>query len=320
MTRATDEEKSRRTIPFGPKVCGILLLIVVGLCVYRLYTLNSGHVSAENDETQKRNAVLTQLREEKSLLEGLLTKNPCEVRQWLTGTGITSATMASAQQAEQSAEPADAMSLLEDATVFILALKNAATTTIGSGFFITPELVLTNKHVVANTPHSIIVINKKINGIAQADVVATSTAPQRDYAVLRVNLPSGVRVTHLSFFDKARRTEKISAWGYPHAISKNDPKYQALIAGDVGAIPELSYADGVISAVLERTPPIIVHTAPLSPGNSGGPLADEKGRVMGINTMISLDENSYRQTSIALHASDILLFLKEHGIDVDTAQ
>jgi S1-C subfamily serine protease len=86
------------------------------------------------------------------------------------------------------------------------------------------------------------------------------------------------------------------------------------------AAPELSYADGVISAVLDRKPPLIVHTAPLSPGNSGGPLANEKGFVVGVNSMISLDEDSYRQTSIALPASDILSFLKENSINASASE
>ncbi|MDR1658992.1 MAG: serine protease [Desulfovibrio sp.] len=302
----------------GPAMAGFLLLLVIAFCLYWLHVVNMRQEGEAEAALQRQSAQAERLREEKGLLESMRNKNPCEIRQWLQKAGAD-VIPATKRDAPAAGSTEATLERLEDATVFVLG-QSGSSLTMGSGFFIAPGLVLTNRHVVARAPDAIFVINKKLGGLFPATLVAASPEKQRDYALLRVNLPGSAAMRPLAFSAEARRTQKVSVWGYPHAISKNDPKYQALISGRAEAVPELSYADGVISAVLDRNPRLIVHTAPLSPGSSGGPLADEKGDVLGINTMISLDEDSYRQTSLALHASDILRFLKENGIDASMAE
>ncbi|MDR3175869.1 MAG: serine protease [Desulfovibrio sp.] len=348
MEPEKDAMKPRKRSLSGPALCALLLLACIGFAIFKLYDFNAGKAGHSREEADRQNALNAELRNEKLRLENLGDKNPCDVKLELSGQAppVADAGQAASLPAEtrkseeatptaqaQKGETADQsagakagietrekmVEVLEDATVFVLGHSDTVMS-MGSGFFFAPELILTNRHVVEKTPRDLIVINRKLQRVVPARIVAVSQARQRDYAVLQVSLPQGMQITPLRFGLKARRTEHVSAWGYPHAISKSDPKYQALITGMAEAAPELSYADGVISTVLDRTPPIIVHTAPLSPGNSGGPLANEKGLVVGINSMISLDEDSYRQTSIALPASDILLFLKENSINVSPGE
>ncbi|MDR1490800.1 MAG: serine protease [Desulfovibrio sp.] len=335
MKPEKDMMKPRKGSLSGPALCAVLLLACIGFTVFKLYDLNSGKAAQNREEADRQSTLNAELRGEKQRLESLGDKEPCDVKVELFGQGVMLPASDAGKGKDASSPPGEktadqpaqtgagtqekVVELLEDATVFVLGHSDT-TMSMGSGFFFAPDLILTNRHVVEQTSQDIIVINRKLQRVVPARVVAVSPVRQRDYAVLQVRLPQGTQITPLRFGLKARRTERVSAWGYPHAISKSDPKYQALITGMAEAAPELSYADGVISTVLDRTPPIIVHTAPLSPGNSGGPLANEKGLVIGINSMISLDEDSYRQTSIALPATDILLFLKENSINVSPGE
>lgn len=338
METRNEDVRARKSFWSAPLLCSLLLLLGIGFALYSLYSLNALSSLADNAEVQRQLTLNSKLADEKTALESLKDIQPCEARQWLLDHGFPApasvvpaapatpaatppaapaeaAKPASAAEAAPAPGTASVVDALEDATVFVLAASDSQMS-MGSGFFITPDLVLTNRHVIASTPRNIIIINKKLKRVVRATLVAASDNPRRDYAVLRVELPQGVSVTPLPLGPLPRRATKVSAWGYPHAITKDDPKYQALVSGMAQAAPELVYTDGVVSAVLERTPPFIVHTAPLSPGSSGGPLANEQGQVVGINTLISLDEDSYRQTSIALPSTDIRAFLREKGIEV----
>ena len=207
--------------------------------------------------------------------------------------------------------------LLEQATVLILS-QTAKGVQMGTGFFIAPGIIVTNQHVAGSADARIIVVNKATKGVLQAKVAAISQEKGRDYAVL--NVSPAPAVTPLALTPDVRRTERVSAWGFPGAVTGDDPKFQALLSGNAQAVPEVVYTDGVVSVILERRPPLIVHTATVSQGNSGGPLVNDKGQVVGINTYIRLDDESYRQSSLAIVASDLMAFLKERGIPFTTAK
>ncbi len=207
--------------------------------------------------------------------------------------------------------------LLEQATVLILS-QTAKGVQMGTGFFIAPGIIVTNQHVAGSADAGIIVVNKAAGGVLHARVAAISREKGRDYAVLSVT--PAPAVTPLTLSPEVRRTERVSAWGFPGAVTGDDPKFQALLSGNAQAVPEVVYTDGVVSVILERRPPLIVHTATVSQGNSGGPLVNDKGQVVGINTYIRLDDESYRQSSLAIVASDLMAFLKERGIPFTTAK
>jgi len=279
--------------------------------------------------SQAENDIAT-LRSEKQRLEGLLSLPPCEARDRLSPSANSSSdnTSPPPEAAAQpipvptapiasSAVPADAVTMLERACVFIVSLDDTGNMSTGTGFFVTPDIIVTNAHVVAQKNRKVFVTSKALGEPIICEVIAKDENRGRDYALLKANLPAMSAIVAPSFASNVRRTDKVGAWGFPHIIGKNDPAYKRLLSGsDISAVPELTYSEGVVSAVLERTPPLLVHTAPISPGNSGGPLVNAQGQVVGINTMITLDEDSYRQASIAIDAQDLRSFLSAHGIDV----
>ncbi len=137
----------------------------------------------------------------------------------------------------------------------------------GSGVIVKPEgVIVTNAHVAA---FSSIDIELWDGRRAQANLSMRDAA--RDVAVLRVPL-SELPAAPLADSDKLRVGELVIAVGNP--------------LGFMGAL-----TTGVVHAV-GRVPGLgpmewIQADARLAPGNSGGPLANARGHVVGINTMIA---------------------------------
>lgn len=203
--------------------------------------------------------------------------------------------------------------LLDKATVFILS-QHEGQTGLGSGFFVAPGIIATNSHVIQAPDAMVIVGNKALGGMQRAAVIAFSREQKRDYALLKIDDALAAKAPVLMLAPGAKRMEKVSAWGFPGYIAEIDPKLRALIQGDSKAAPEVVYSEGVVSVVLERTPPVILHTASISQGNSGGPLVNSQGVAVGINTFIKKANKSYSQTNIALTGEDLAKFILEQGI------
>jgi hypothetical protein len=222
---------------------------------------------------------------------------------------------------EAAGESESLLDDIEAATVLILAIADKDIT-MGTGFFASDNLILTNRHVVdgAISGGDIFIINKNLGGVRKAKLILTSKAGAlRDYAVLRTDLPAEDQPKALKISREAKRAERVSAWGYPGLLVDRDPKMTALLNGDLESAPELVYAEGVISVVqtMEGGLPLISHTAEVSHGNSGGPLIGPNGQVLGINTFIRVDDESNRQVNVALGGSDLLRFLAENDIRLD---
>lgn len=211
--------------------------------------------------------------------------------------------------------PSTVGDLMDSATVFVLS-QIGDNFGMGSGFFVAPGIIATNSHVVQGAEARLLVGNKTLGGMREARLVALSNDESRDYALLRVSDALAAKVPILHMATSAKRTERVSAWGFPGYIAEIDPKLAALVKGDSASVPDVVYSEGVVSVVLEHVPPIILHTAALSQGNSGGPLVNAQGMVVGINTFIKKADKSYSQTNIALPGEDLASFMREHGINV----
>jgi len=105
------------------------------------------------------------------------------------------------------------------------------------------------------------------------------------------------------------KLSNVIAAGYPGDVLALDADFEALISGDAGAMPDLTVTDGTINTEQQIGPQthVLMHSAPLSGGNSGGPLVDMCGRVVGVNTFVR--QGPMQNRGFALNSSDLLSFL-----------
>ena len=147
----------------------------------------------------------------------------------------------------------------------------------GSGFFISSDgFLFTNAHVVANATR-IKVMVQPVNGSAQPGAMIEYPATlvgvdgENDLALLKIEV-EGVPFFDLGGGAAPRQGQLVLAYGSPMGLS------QSATMGLVSAV------DRQLSSEDPRT--YIQTDASMNPGNSGGPLVDLEGKLLGINTMI----------------------------------
>jgi S1-C subfamily serine protease len=155
----------------------------------------------------------------------------------------------------------------------------------GSGFAFAPERVMTNAHVVAGTA-SLQVVTADSGHSFDAKIVYFD--PDMDLAVLDVpDLP----VKPLTFAGGAQRGESAAVLGYPQ--NGGLQATPARVRGQITAAGRDIYDEGnVVREVLSLR-------ADVRPGNSGGPVVNRDGEVIGVVFAASVDQDDagYAMTS-----------------------
>jgi S1-C subfamily serine protease len=162
----------------------------------------------------------------------------------------------------------------------------------GSGIVVDAQrgLVLTNDHVIAGATSV-----KATVGGNQANATVLGQAPCEDLAVLQLNpKPTGLKQAKLGNPNKLSSGDKVVAMGYPGSFQQT-----RTLTGTEGTVSS-GVAAGTISDDLPKYPALLQHSAPISPGNSGGPLFNDKGEVVGINTLGSTGSSQNQNGAISM--------------------
>jgi len=222
----------------------------------------------------------------------------------------------------EGGDPVALLDVLEASTAFVLAGGEQGIGH-GSGFFVTPDLLVTNHHVIANALEGgrVMVTNDRLGTLTAATVVAHDGPLETtggDYALLRVEGAEMPPYGILRPSDSLKLRQVVAA-GYPSFVLETDADFRALMEGDLEAIPSLVVTDGVVNAEQNLSPQtdVVVHTAQISSGNSGGPLVDACGRIIGVNTFVRNTDSALYALNFALTSTNLLRFLEANGVAVN---
>jgi serine protease Do len=152
----------------------------------------------------------------------------------------------------------------------------------GSGFIVSSDgLILTNAHVVDGAKE----VSVKLIDHREFKAKVLGTDKTSDIAVLKIDARD-LPAVRLGNSDKLSVGDYVLAIGAPFGLE------ETATAGIVSATGRSLPGDGAV--------PFIQTDAAVNPGNSGGPLFDSSGAVVGINSQIYTNSGGYQGVSFAI--------------------
>jgi S1-C subfamily serine protease len=157
--------------------------------------------------------------------------------------------------------------------------------------------VITNYHVIGGADFIEVVLHDQMT--YEADVVGVS--PSHDLAVLRIAAPPGaLRPVEIGDSEGLRVGQSVYAIGNPFGLSAT------LTTGIVSALGRR--IEGVDGTPIEN---VIQTDAAINRGNSGGPLLNSAGRVIGVNTQIASPSGASHGVGFAVPVNTVLRVVPE---------
>ncbi len=153
---------------------------------------------------------------------------------------------------------------------------------IGSGFIISADgIILTNAHVVAGADEVTVKLTDRRE--FKAKVLGIDT--QTDVAAIKIEA-SGLPVVKIGNTENVQVGEWVAAIGSPFGFENTVTS--GIVSAKARALPDGTYV------------PFLQTDAAVNPGNSGGPLFNLNGEVIGINSQIYSGSGGYQGLSFAI--------------------
>ncbi len=181
---------------------------------------------------------------------------------------------------------------------------------MGSGVAVTPTRIITNAHVVENA-----VENGGFVGIVPSEgrkryegkVIAY--APDIDLAIIEI---SNGRIEPATLFGgPVADGSAVAALGYPYGVDRAMASGIDELIRPQAPVKSLGHVGGRRTNDRYDT---VLHDANIGRGNSGGPLVDACGRVIGINSFLSVSEGIDSPFAFALSVRELASFLAKSKV------
>jgi serine protease Do len=187
--------------------------------------------------------------------------------------------------AKESLPPSDGSDILDFLRKQMMARPVHA---VGSGFIVDKGgYIVTNAHVIEDAAR----ITVKLDSGEEFDAKVIGTDDQTDLAILKIAAPRDLPFVKFGDSDKAEVGDWVLAIGSPFGLTK-------------------TVTAGIISQTRRETPyatafqKFIQTDAAINRGNSGGPLVNLDGEVIGINSQIATSTGDYNGIGFALPSRD----------------
>lgn len=191
----------------------------------------------------------------------------------------------------------------------------------GSGFVIGDgRQIVTNNHVccgsapkgMTETGRALFVrISREDDGLIPATVLWAN--PAKDLAILQLEKPLDRPPATLALSSTVKDAQRVFAMGFPGGAGAVTDSESSLV---------VKITTGIISAMVQGNSRAIDSQlyqidAPLNPGNSGGPLFDTCGRVIGVNVAKATEDEGI---AWAIRVDELLPQFETLGIDADVTE
>lgn len=185
----------------------------------------------------------------------------------------------------------------------------------GTGFAIGPNLVVTNRHVIEGAREGSISVTSKFLGTTPVEANLVAASPgldfgNADFAV--VELQGGTDLVPAKLGTDPKPLDNVIAAGFPAISVRSDPDELT---------PDVVFSQGEVSVVQLQSNGIglVIHTANIAPGSSGGPLLNRCGTIVGINTFVTMGEEAEGRALYSLSPLALAGYLSSEGIGFQSA-
>ncbi|HZN05172.1 MAG TPA: Do family serine endopeptidase [Pyrinomonadaceae bacterium] len=166
---------------------------------------------------------------------------------------------------------------------------------VGSGFIVSPKgYILTNHHVIEDATR----ISVGLQSGEKYTATVVGVDPDTDVAVIKIEAPRDLPTVTLGDSDAAQVGDWVLAMGSPFGLD------QTVTAGIISKKERESPYFSVFQRFLQTD-------AAINRGNSGGPLVNMRGEVIGMNSQIATSTGDYNGIGFALPANETNFVYKQ---------